>query len=420
MAVIVIPKAGRGVSRAMLDQMYIDFSDQLKRLQRQIGFRISARGWCYIMEQNGLINKDQFDLVNNAINNCRKKGYLPVDFTAEESARQFKGVEEPTTEPPGVWLRDYLNYIFRCENTYIPEWWADEEYYIQMVVEKVDLVTLFRPICEKFHIPIANAKGWSSISQRAEYARRFKEAEANGLKCVLLYCGDHDPDGLRIGEFLRKNLADIKDITWNDGEDGYDPVDLEIDRFGLNHSFIATNGLTWIDNLITGSGKNLASPTHPNYDMEYVQEYLKRYGARKCEANAIVQNPKAGQDLCLQAIEKYLGTNAEARFQVKIDRVREWIEEYRQKLGIEHHLTNAIGEINKGEAQRLPVRCPSCDFVYGDKMYDQMVADDEEECPECGAYLLAECSGCGKRLRTDLEDVTGLEECPFCGKYSPV
>src|SRR5690606_38765788 len=103
---------------------------------------------------------------------------------------------------------------------------------------KVDLVTLFSPVCKKYKIPIANSKGWSSMLQRAEYARRFQEARDKGLKCVLLYCGDHDPDGLRIGEFLRKNLQDLNDIKWEDGEIGYDAKDLIIDRFGLNYDFI--------------------------------------------------------------------------------------------------------------------------------------------------------------------------------------
>ena len=85
-----------------------------------------------------------------------------------------------------------------------------------MVVEKVDLISLFQPVCRDYKIPIANSKGWSSMLQRAEYARRFKEARDNGLQCVLLYCGDHDPDGLRIGEFLRKNLEDLNEITWGD------------------------------------------------------------------------------------------------------------------------------------------------------------------------------------------------------------
>ena len=94
---------------------------------------------------------------------------------------------------------------------------------------------------------IANAKGWSSILQRAEYSRRFKEAEEMGLKCVLIYCGDHDPDGLRISDTIRKNLEQIQEVQWKDGTEGYDPSNLIIDRIGLNFDFIQSNGYTWIE-----------------------------------------------------------------------------------------------------------------------------------------------------------------------------
>lgn len=299
-----------------------DFANQIQRISRTIGFKVSSRGWCYILEGYRLINKDQFDKVDNLINSCRRYGYLPIDFVAEESSRQFSGIEEPDDGSVVEVFGNYLRGAMHASDHFTPDWWNGEEYYIQMVVEKIDLVTLFSPVCEIFKIPIANAKGWSSMLQRAEYARRFAEAENNGLKCVLLYCGDHDPDGLRISEFIQTNLEDLKDIQWDDGTPGFDPADLIIERFGLNYDFIIQNRLTWIDNLITGSGKNLASPAHKNNKMQYVQHYIKTVGIRKCEANSIVTNPRNARDLCRQAIEKYLGADAEERFLQKRDAIR--------------------------------------------------------------------------------------------------
>lgn len=72
------------------------FADVLKKISGDIGFKVSSRGWCYIMEQHGFITKNQFSKVDNAINTCRKEGLLPVDFVAEEKAREFEGVEEPS------------------------------------------------------------------------------------------------------------------------------------------------------------------------------------------------------------------------------------------------------------------------------------------------------------------------------------
>lgn len=298
------------------------FADKLREMSGQIGFKVSARGWGYLLEQAGFITKDQFDKVESLINRCRCRGILPVDFVAEEDARAFQGVEEKSEGTIKDTLRWMLADVLEGQKYYTPDWWDGEDYYIQMVVEKIDLKTIFRPVCAEYHIPIANAKGWSSILQRAEYARRFKTAEARGLACVLLYCGDHDPDGLRISSTLRSNLEDIADVEWEDGSLGYDPEALEIKRFGLNYEFILQNHYTWIDNLITGSGKNLASPLHPNYKLPYVQTYLRQIGPRKCEANAIVTTPDVGRKLCRASIEDVLGTEARARFAVKRNRVK--------------------------------------------------------------------------------------------------
>ena len=330
----------RKITRTKLEE----FANLMIEINDTVSKKISARGWCYIMEGKRYINKDQFDKVEEAINRCRREGLLPVDFVAEEKARMFENVEIPTSDK-GNDMEGILNWMLRDvldgSKYYIPDWWEDEKYYIQMVVEKVDLVSYFQPVCKEYHIPIANAKGWSSILQRAEYARRFKAAEEKGLICVLLYCGDHDPDGLRISDTLRNNLEQVKDIRWaDDGSDGYDPSNLEIHRFGLNYDFIIRNKYTWIDNLITGSGKNLASPLHRNYKLPYVQAYLKKIGVRKCEANAIVTTPDKAVELVRNEIERWLGKDARDRFKKKRDKA---IEEYNELLE-ESNLSEPIND----------------------------------------------------------------------------
>lgn len=327
-----------------------EFADGLKEISRQIGFKVSARGWCYILEQDGLITKAEFSLVENLINNgCRRDGTLPIDFVAEEEARKFSGVEIPEERSPIAYVGGWLDGALNAERYYTPDWWKGEKCYIQMVVEKIDLKTLFEPICGEYHIPIATSKGWSSMLQRGEYARRFKEAEEMKLDCVLLYCGDHDPDGLRISDFLRTNLEDIADIEWSDGTEGYDPGDLKIERFGLNYDFIIANRLSWIDNLITASGKDLASPLHKNHSLSYVQDYLRGYGARKCEANAIVIKPDQGRGLCRQTIEKHLGKDAKDRFREKREEIVQIVNEFRDRTGLNEAIQKAIDLIEEEE-----------------------------------------------------------------------
>lgn len=321
------------------------FAEYLEGISRTVGFKMSSRGWAYALEQEGLIDKSQFDRVEKAVNRCRRDGLIPIDFVAEEAARQFSGVEEPTESTPEDLFRQNLGDLLNLEDFFTPRWWDGETFYVQVIVEKIDLKTLFEDVCAEYHIPIATSKGWSSMSQRAEYARRFAEAEAAGLKCVLLYAGDHDPDGLRISEMLRKNLEDLRDVVWTDGTDGYDPADLEIDRFGLNRDFIDAHGLTWIDNLITGSGKDLGSPSHKNYRLPYVRDYLRAHGRRKCEANALVVNPDAGRRLMREAIEKWIGEDAADRFADRRAEFAAPFEDFRVRTGLDDAVREALESI---------------------------------------------------------------------------
>lgn len=338
-----------------------EFAKELMKISEKIGFKQSSRGWCYQLEVEGVINKAEFDKVENLINSCRKKGILPIDFTMEEEGRKFSGVEVPDTDTPIQDLRYWVNSALTTEERYIADWWEGEEYYIQMLVEKIDLKTLFKPVCEKYKIPIATSRGWSSMLQRALYAKRFKEAEDQGLKPLLLYCGDHDPDGLRISDFIRKNLADLKDIEWEDGDEGYDPEGLEIVRFGLNYDFIERHKLSWINNLITGGkgsiaeiidgkivqGRTKSGRPHPNFKMQYAQEYIKNFGVRKCEANAIVTIPKIAREFVNETIKEYLGHDAEQRFKDKRQKIRDEVQKFRTKTGLQGALKKALELIDK-------------------------------------------------------------------------
>src|SRR5262249_8372082 len=91
---------------------------------------------------------------------------------------------------------------------------------------------------------------------------------------------------------------------------GWSPDNLIIDRFGLNPDFIRQHRLTWIDNLETSSGERLDDEGHPDHFKDYVQSYIKKFGVRKVEANALVVCPEAARELCRQAILKYVSQRA--------------------------------------------------------------------------------------------------------------
>jgi hypothetical protein len=288
----------------------------LLQIKATIEFPVSSRGWCYILESHGLAKGD-FDRAQALINSCRKDGLLPLNFCAEDSSRGFEGVESLHESTPDSEARYWVARIENAHLDYAPySFWDDQPCYLQLLVEKVDLKTLFAPVCSRFRIPIANARGWSDINTRANMMRRFKDADARWKRPVLLYCGDHDPAGLLITDSLRQNLQDLSRAV------GWSPDNLVIDRFGLNSDFIELHGLTWIDRLQTSSGDDLADPGHKHHGHPHVRRYLKEFGARKCEANALVTRPAAARALIETAIAKYVDPTAPEKFDEGLVAVR--------------------------------------------------------------------------------------------------
>ncbi len=331
MSAIVFPTRPRGRpslrAQERRGEEVAAFCREILKINSTLDFRVSSRGWCYILEEHGLM-KGNFDAAQRLINECRKSGDLPLDICSVDDGRTADGIQEIHGTDPEEEAGSWIDYVRDdCHAGYAPfAFWEDLDVYVEMLVEKIDLKSLFAPVCAEFYVPIANASGWNDINGRAAMMMRFKRWEEEGKHCVLLYCGDHDPGGLHISDFLHENLNDLAGaIDWS-------PDDLEIYRFGLNYDFIEQQRLTWIDNLETASGGRLDDRNHKDHFKPYVQDYLKRFGVRKVEANALVVRPEAGRDLCREAILQYIDEDAPAKYGAKLEAAREEMHEHVLRL----------------------------------------------------------------------------------------
>ncbi len=105
------------------------------------------------------------------------------------------------------------------------------------------------------------------------------------------------------------------------------PSNLVVDRFGLNADSITRHGISWIDNLTTGSGKDLSNPKHPKYGAYRIAEYCQQYGVKKCEANALVTRINEGRQLCQDAILKYFDPEALKEHEARVEELRQVLRE---------------------------------------------------------------------------------------------
>jgi len=298
------------------------FANKLIELQKDYDSKYPSRDWCYILEGYNLIRKGQFDYVQkNLINECRKRGFLPIDFIAEDESRQIINLYEPENETVEALVVEQIDVLFNLGDYHKLPYWENEECFIQMGVEKKGLISLFNPICEKYNIPIANFKGWSDLNLFNNLARNFKEMEKKGKIPIMFFYGDHDPKGLQISEKIKKLFYDYIDGTkWN-------PINLVVDRIGLNYDFIEEYNLMWIDNLESSSGKQPKRDVFGNYEDLYIHNYISQFGERKVEANAVIKVPAIVRNYLVEKIESYLGEDVLDRWsKLKDDIIKDYEE----------------------------------------------------------------------------------------------
>jgi hypothetical protein len=241
---LVAPKRPQGRLSALAEAEYQErvreFCALILEIKSRIDFEVTSRGWCYLLEEHGL-GKGDFEDAEILIGRCRKSGELPLDICAEDVTRETIGIEELDHSDIPAQVANWVDHLHNhAHESYTPiSFWADQPVYVEVAVEKLDLRNLFQGVCAEFCVPITNSKGWGDINTRAAMMRRFKAHERAGRRCVLLLCYDHDPGGLLISDFMRKNLESVSRAV------GWSPSNLVITPFGLNADFINANDLTW-------------------------------------------------------------------------------------------------------------------------------------------------------------------------------
>ena len=88
----LLPRRASGRQSAEAIKCYQEklkvFCDALREIASGLEFKVSSRGWGYILEGRGLIAKGDLDKAQRLINDCRKSGDLPLDFCREDDGRQ--------------------------------------------------------------------------------------------------------------------------------------------------------------------------------------------------------------------------------------------------------------------------------------------------------------------------------------------
>lgn len=283
--------------------------EAIEQMSIDTGYKFGPRGWAYYAEGLGLITKGDFDRFTKLLVDMRKAGELDPDVIEPDASRMATEVDEfdaaeATPENQAKWAVDDISDRLEAWANIFYEhgYWDGLDFYVEMIVEKKDLVQIFRDTADQYNIRITNGKGDTDIHTRLAMLKRFKQHTMEGRQCILLAIGDHDPKGLDIVAGLERTLlscSNLKGLDWQRPE-------FEVVNIGLTESQIDDLGLMKIENLETGGGKELSNPTHPDFNKPYVQDYINQFGIWKCEANALVSNPEGAKEILESAINRFV------------------------------------------------------------------------------------------------------------------
>lgn len=287
----------------------VAMGEAIERLSAETGYKFGPRGWAYYAEGMGLITKGEFDRFENLLTDMRKAGELDPDVIEPDGSRIATEVQdfEASAEPPEAYARAAVNDIGDqlrswAEIYHSNGYWEGLDFYVEMIVEKKDLVQIFRSTADRYNVRITNGKGDTDIHTRLALLKRFRDHSEAGRTCVLLAIGDHDPKGLHIVQGLQRTIMSCTNIKGLDWTFPY----FEVVNIGLTERQVFDLDLMRITNLETGGGRDLSDPRHPDHQKPYVRDYIDRFGIWKCEANALVGHPQKARDLLQEAINKYI------------------------------------------------------------------------------------------------------------------
>jgi hypothetical protein len=231
----------------------INKANEIVEDYQQQGFELTLRQLYYQFVSKALIENTERSYKNlgSIINDGRLAGM--IDWEAiEDRTRHLRGNQHWNT--PGEIAR-------ACAHSFYKDHWANQDFRIEVWVEKEALAGVAESACRPLDIPFFCCKGYTSQSEMYNAAQRLVRYDNEGKKAVIIHLGDHDPSGIDMSRDIEDR---IKMFTYNQ--------DFEFRRIALNQNQI----------LEYNPPPNPAKMT----DSRFI-EYRKKFGDQSWELDAL-------------------------------------------------------------------------------------------------------------------------------------
>lgn len=245
------------------------------------GFRLTLRQLYYQFVARALIPNtlQSYKALGNVINDARMAGQ--IDWLAIEDRTRFLRELSSWTSPESI--------IESAASSYHQDWWATQDTYAEVWIEKDALVGVFEGVCNELDVPLFSCRGYASASEVWAAGQRLARKVQRGKQVRVFHFGDHDPSGLDMTRDITDRL-----ITFISRHAG--PV--YSDKFRVERVALAMEQIQQY-----GPPPNPAKITDSRFE-----GYQREYGDESWELDAL--EPQVLADLVRSSVEGVIDTDA--------------------------------------------------------------------------------------------------------------
>lgn len=217
------------------------------------GFRLSLRQLYYQLVARDFIpnNQRSYKNIGNLVSNARQAGL--IDWGMIEDRNRETTINGHWDNPAQI--------VEAAARQFQIDKWEEQDYHIEVLVEKDALSGVLEPVCRDLDIGITANKGYSSSSTMYEIGKRLYRHYENGKDICVIYLGDHDPSGIDMTRDVRERLQMYSRVQH-----------IEVIRLALNYDQVQ----------LWSPPENPAKETDSRY-----QAYVDKFGESSWELDAV-------------------------------------------------------------------------------------------------------------------------------------
>ena len=281
-----VEKRFRSDSLALIDKI----NAVIEEYEAQ-GYSLTLRQCYYQLVARGIIpnNERSYKNTGNLINDARLAGLIDW-YAIEDRTRNLKRLS---------YWDNPKSIIESASHQYRKDIWENQEYYVEVWVEKEALANVVGRVANELDVPYFCCRGYVSQSEMWSASQRFISKQEEDKYCVIIHLGDHDPSGIDMSRDIEERLMLF----------GVDPSMFLFRRIALNMDQIETFN---------------PPPNPAKLTDSRCGKYISKFGYESWELDAL--EPKVIHDLITSNVTEFWDFDLVKKVRLQVQKEKEVME----------------------------------------------------------------------------------------------